>query len=411
MAAAPQHNKLWNRNFAVLWAGQTQSYLGDAFLNIGLMWFVLELTGSAAAAATVLVLGGLPKLLGPLTGILVDRADKKTLMIASDVLRGALLILMYLLFLWDKLQVWHLYALIVLLSALSIIYGPSLRVLLPRLVPNESLPAANSALQASLQVSTIVGASLAGVALVAFGAPMALLIDGISFLVAAVAIALVRLPQKKEASSKTLQPSEIWRDLLDGLRYILTSREVLVLTALAFIINLVLSPVNVIFPVFSKDVLGAGVAGFGLLASTIAIGLFLGNIVVGSIGDRLHYTRSILTGLAIMCFGLVGLGFSLSLLTALLFTALLGSGVPFIQVALVTRLQRAVPPMLQGRVFSTLEAVVTLALPIAAGLAGRALMTYAVSSIFYVAAAGIFLVAVAWTGFSAKHYQPDMQPS
>ena len=388
-------SKLWNRNFTILWIGQTQSYLGDAFLNIGIMWLVLEMTGSPAAAATVLVLSGIPKMLGPLTGVLVDRMNKKYLMIGSDVLRGIVLILIFALAYFNQLKVWHLYGLIVVLSSLSIIYGPSLRVLLPRLVPDESLPSANSALQASLQIATIVGASLAGVVLMALSASTALLLDGITFLVAALTIALVRLP-KGAFPTQSLHLAHIKRDFVEGLRYIFTSQEVLILTALAFIINLVLSPVNVIFPVFSKDVLGAGVRGFGFLAATISVGLFVGNVIVGIIGDRLNYVRYIALGLLLMSLALVGLGTARALWTALVFTAGLGVSVPFIQVALVTRLQRAVPLTFQGRVFSTLEAIVTLALPLSAALAGQALIAFPIPAIFYATSIGIFVVALSW---------------
>lgn len=396
-----RRSRLWNRNFTILWAGEVQSYLGDAFLAIGLMWLALEMTGSPAIGGTILALQGIPKLLGPLAGVIVDRANKRWLMIGSNLIRGMILMALFALHLVGWLEVWHLYLLVVILGALVIFYDPALRVMLPALVPDAALPAANSVLQASLQFSMVVGASLAGVALAAFGAPIALLLDGLSFLIAALALWFVHFPSALLRTSR-LGVHQVLRDMVGGLRYILLTQEVLTLTILAFFINLVLSPVNVIFPVFSRDVLGGGVEGFGFLASAIAAGMLLGSVVAGVIGDRLSYARAILVGLLGMTAALGSLSFAQTLLLALLMAAGLGMMAPIIQVPLVTRLQRAVPKDYQGRVFATLNALVTVSVPLAAALAGHALVVLPVPPIFRVAALGTLIVAGIWAGVNAR---------
>lgn len=401
---------LWNRNFTILWAGLVQSYLGDAFLAIGLMWLVLDITKSPASAATVVALGGLPKLLGPLAGVLVDRTSKRLLMVGADLARGAILLGVFGLHTLGWLQVVHLYAVALALGLLSIVYSPSLRVLLPTLVPNERLPAANSALQAGLQLSSIVGASLAGVVLAAVGAPVALLIDGVTFLVAGAAISLIRFPESLLAS-KGLRARQVLAALWEGLRYIVGVREVLALTFLAFFINLVLSPINVILPVFSEKVLGAGVQGFGFLASAIGLGLLLGNVLAGLIGDRLAYAWMIFWGLLGMAASLAGLSLVQGLNWALAAVAILGATAPIVQVPLVTRLQRSVPQGLQGRVFATWDAVVTLSIPMAAVLAGRALAQFPVSLVFVFGAVGTMAVAMAWLATALRSATPWPRPA
>lgn len=390
-----QQTKLWNRNFTILWLGQVQSYLGDAFLAIGLMWLALEMTGSPAVGGTILALGAIPKLLGPLAGVIVDRVNKRWLMIGSNLIRGVVLIALFALHLVGWLEVWHLYLLVVILGVMVIFYDPALRVMLPTLVPDATLPAANSTLQASVQFSTVMGATLAGVALAAFGAPIALLLDGLTFLISALALCFVHFPPAL-LQTASLEARQVLRDMISGLRYIFLTQEVLSLTILGFFINLVLSPVNVIFPIFSKDVLGGGVKGFGFLASAIAAGMLLGSVVAGVVGDRLPHTRAILIGLLGMVVALGGLSFTQTLLPALLMTAGLGMMVPIIQVPLVTRLQRAVPQDYQGRVFGTLNALITLATPLAAALAGQALMVLPVPPIFRAAALGMLVVVGLW---------------
>lgn len=392
-----QQARLWNRNFIILWAGQAQSYLGDAFLAIGLMWLALEMTGSPAIAGIILALEGIPKLLGPLAGVIVDRASKRWLMIGSNLIRGVILVALFALHLVGWLEVWHLYLLVVILGALAIFYDPALRVMLPTLVPDATLPAANSILQGSLQVSMVVGTSLAGVALAAFGAPIALLLDGLSFFIAALAVRSVHFPPALLRTA-SLGARQVLHDMIGGLHFISLTQEVLVLTILAFSINLVLSPVNVIFPVFSRDVLGGGVTGFGLLASAIAAGLLLGSVAAGIVGDRLPYAGVILIGLLGIAAMLGSLSFTQTLLPALLITVGLGMMASIIQVPLVTRLQRAVPQDYQGRVFATMNALVTLATPLAAALAGQVLVVLPVPPIFRIAALGMLVVAGLWTG-------------
>ena len=159
-----------------------------------------------------------------------------------------------------------------------------------------------------------------------------------------------------------------------------------------------------IFPIFSKDVLGGGVTGFGLLASAIAVGLLIGNVFVGVIGDRLSYAWTILIGMLGMVVMLAGLSMTQTLAPALLMTAGLGMMAMIIQVPMVTRLQRAVPMHYQGRVFATMNAVVTIAIPLAAVLAGQALVSLPVPVIFRIAALGSLIAAVLWLGISIRSH-------
>jgi len=204
------------------------------------MWLALQMTGSPAIAGVVLALEGIPKLLGPLAGAILDRANKRWLMIGTDLIRGVILIAVFGLQLLGWLQIWHLYILVVILGASSVIYDPALRVILPTLVPDKTLSKANSFLQGSLQISMIAGTTLAGIALAAFGAPIALLLDGVSFLGLALALWFIRFPPAL-LQSTDIKASQVLRDMFAGLHFIIITQEVLMLTFIAFFINLVLS--------------------------------------------------------------------------------------------------------------------------------------------------------------------------
>lgn len=395
------HTKLWNRDFTILWIGLLQSYLGDAFLSIGVMWLVLELTGSAVAASTIIILQNMPKVFGPVAGVVVDRTDKRALLIVSDWVRGVILVLLFFLYMLGELMAWHVYVMIAFLGMFAILYGPALQVALPKLVPDRSLTQANSLVQGGQQLAMVVGASLAGVTLVAFGAYVALLVDGLSYLLCGLLLFVVHLP-KETAGATRVSIKEILGDLKDGLFYLGYTKEVLLLTVVAFAINCVVGPVNVVFPIFAKDVLGEGIQAFGFLASAIAFGLLVGNGVVGGVGDRLSFVQSIAIGLLATSITLAMLGLSRSLIPALVAAGVLGMSVPFIQVALVSRLQRNVPGEYQGRVFATLGSVVALAFPVSAAVTGQLLQVLPANTFFYISAVGILVVASIWIRYGIQ---------
>nr|MCW1971052.1 MFS transporter [Anaerolineae bacterium] len=173
-----QTPSVWNRDFTILWLGLLQSNFGDAFLAVGALWLVYQVTGSAFAASTILILEGLPKLLGLVAGAVIDRSDKKRLLIVADLFRGVLLILTYAIYWFGKFELWQIYAVVGLLNAASVFYTPTMRSILPTIVPNEVLPRANALMQTGQQAAKVIGAGVAGWVLTYTQSNFALFVDG-----------------------------------------------------------------------------------------------------------------------------------------------------------------------------------------------------------------------------------------
>jgi DHA3 family macrolide efflux protein-like MFS transporter len=387
-------NRLWTPSFSILWAGMVQSVIGDAFLGVGMMWLVLQLTGSPLAASTVLILQGVPKLLGPFAGAIVDRGRHRTLMVASDIFRGIVLVALYAMHQAGMLEVWHIYALVAVLSLAELIYDPTVRTVVPRLVPDTRLQSANSWLQIGQQAAAIGGAILAGVTLATVGAAWALLIDGITFFIMAALLLLAKIPNQRQAETGAQQG--FLKSVIEGLGYITKNSSVLGLTALAFMLNFVLSPANLVFPIFSEQTLKAGVTGFGYLISALSGGLLLGGVLAGVIGERLTFARSFLAGLTLMSGSLLMMSLATSIAVALIGAVALGSSVPFIQVPLVSKLQRSVPQHMQGRVFASMDTAITIGAPLGALGAGQLLSIAEASVALRLAAIGVACVTVLW---------------
>lgn len=153
---------------------------------------------------------------------------------------------------------------------------------------------------------------------------------------------------------------------------------------------------------------GSRPSGFGYLASAIAGGLLIGNFFAGMvIGDRLTFARSSGLGLAGMALSLFAVGSSTTRVPAVLGTVAVGATVLFVQIPLVSRLQRHVPGTFQGRVFATMETLITIATPLGAAVAGQLLARTPASDVFKIGALGKFVVLVGWAYVQFVQRRPD----
>jgi MFS family permease len=343
----------------------------------------------------------LPMLLGPLAGVVVDRVSKRWLMIACDIIRGLVLIAIYMVYLQGSLQLWHLFLVAVVEGTLAIFYDPSLKVVLPALVPGKDLPAANSSLQAAMSISEIAGLGVAAGVLAALGTGLALALDGITFVFAALAIWLVHFPVMGTAS-EGLRAGQVWGDLVSGLRLIGGRKDLVSIVIMAFFTNFIVGPANVIFPVLSEQVLGAGVTGYSVLMASFAVGMFLGSLLVGALGDHLNYRTGIAGALAGIAVGMAGLGFASSLIPALALCVLAGLALPLANVTIATHLQRTVPREAQGRVFGSLNALGTLGAPLGLVLGGQALTIVAAPSLLRGIGAITLVIALIWSALMLR---------
>ncbi len=404
--STPLKPSLWNRNFIVLWIGLIQSNFGDAFLAVGALWLVYQITGSAFAASTILILEGLPKLLGLVAGAVIDRSDKKHLLIIVDLFRGVLLVFAYGLRLLGRLELWHIYVVVGLLNAASVFYTPTVRSVLPTIVPNDHLARANALVQTGQQAAKIIGAGVAGWVLASTQSTFALFVDGISFLIAAVLLCFVHFPIDTAITRKR-EARQLLADVGAGIRFITTSSEMSRLLFVVALVNVILGPVNVALPVFSNQVLGDGVISLGYLEAALAGGMLFGGLVTAAaLGDRLKYPHIITIGIWGLALALLLLGFVQSLIPAIVATATFTSFIPLLSIGLHTRVQRLVPIDFRGRVFASIDMIGNIALPIGAIIAGGLLERLYSSQVFMLSGVCIGLAAFIWMRLSAR-YKPD----
>jgi len=370
-----------NRNFRLLWAATVVSLLGDWFNTITLYALVTDLTGSPLAVGLVefLKLGGFAAASIP-GGILADRLDRRRLMIATDLLRAA--IVPCYLFIDSAEHVPFLYVLIVLQIGLGAVFDPAYRAMLPSIVTPRELVTANALLSATWSTILAVGASLGGLFGAWLGSDAVFVIDSFTYLVSASLLLAMRValrPAQVVVESglgptprARLRPTYILRlayaDLREGLRYLLSHREVLRLsmakTAWALGGAALVYLLTQLGPMLTP---GNAALGIGILYSARGLGTGIGPILARRIRDRRVWM--LVTGATIAASGVFYLVVGAMSVTfwvcVPIFIAHAASGANWVLSTVL--LQERVPDHVRGRVFAAelmvltaIEAVIVL---------------------------------------------------
>lgn len=359
---------LGNRAFICLWGGQTTSVFGDNLQGIALMWLVLRLTGSTLKMATVMLCKAVPSLiLGPVSGAYVDRWDRRKTMITVDIARAVWVGMVPTLLTLGHLRFWHICLLEAMIAVSGTFFGPALSASMPMIVEEKFLMRANSLLESSSSVASIIGLAAGGVIVSFIGIAGAIYIDTTSFVVSALAILLISIPRPR---SLPPEKHSLYTDLREGFHFVWTERVFLWLLCFSACINFALNPIGVLTPVFSRDVLHAGVQGYGFIMALFTVGGLIGAVLLSAVGD-IKRGGLLVLGL-LFGIGSFYLLFALSpsLVFALVAAVAVGVTINMAGLSIRTLLQRKVPNEVQGRVFSLVMSISSGLTPFATAING-----------------------------------------
>ena len=340
---------LRNRDLARLLFGEFVSGIGDWLYLVAILIVIYAETRSPVLLGIVGAARILPYvILSVPAGFVVDHFDRRMVLLVTDIARGVLMLLLAGLVVIDA-PVLYVVAISILAACFSTFFGPALAALLPSLVDESELGPANSAWATLDNLAFIVGPALAAVLITVGGLAIAFLLNAVSF--AFVAVILSRLPRAVPASvSDDTEPDRLspvtgWRDLVGPL-------------AGPFLLDSVTSVVGgglgVLTVVIAIDVLGAGEAGTGLLNAATGIGGVLAGFAAGSLVARRLSVPLLIGGLA-GGIGLIWLGFSNSLVPAMIAIGVGVAGGLLLDVVNTTLIQRIVPDALRGRALGVIQ--------------------------------------------------------
>lgn len=351
---------LWNRSFVLWLIGTAQSQFGTALAGIALSFLVLHQTGSARQMALTLACTLVPHLLMPLAGAWVDRVNLKWPLIGADVMRGVLqLVVGGLALTWGEVPLWVVNGAAVLTGLAGIFSGPAGSAAVPALVPPSELPRANGLIGSVSRGAWLVGTLAGGWIVAHFSPPVAILADGVSFLVMALLLMWVRLPGRNVPAG--LRPN-LLVDVQGGLRVMSRSRTLVLAPVIALLLNATLAPVTIILPKL-LGTLGIGPSGYGTFLALESAGMVLSGLLIATL-SHLSPRRTIAVGLALTA-GTYAVMWHWPHPSALVgCAALLGFGFGLINTPFQTLLHQLVPGPYLGRVFSVLGLVSSLGMPL-----------------------------------------------
>ena len=350
-----------NRNYRWTWSGQIVSEIGDHFNNVAVFSLALATTHSGLVVTGVMLSRAIPAVMaGPVAGVLLDRLDRKRVMIASDLVR-AVVALGFILAI-PRHDTWLLYLLSALLMFASPFFTSGRSAILPTIANTEELHTANSLTQTTQWMTLTVGSLLGGTTIGPFGYKWAFAFNALSFLFSAACISRLRVARGSFRVERTaLGEDKVvrpWHEYTEGLRYMRASPLILGLALVGMGWASGGGAAQVLFSLFGELVFNRGPAGIGYLWGAAGIGLLMGGTFAHWLGKRISfeaYKRTIS-----ICYVIHGGAYVIfsqmrEFQMALLFLAISRAAVAVSSVLNMSQLLRHVSNEFRGRVFATME--------------------------------------------------------
>lgn len=397
--STPARTSLWHHaDFMKLWAGQTISVIGSQ-----ISFLVLPLVATITLGASPLQMGfltaasSLPSLvIGLHAGALIDRHERRPVMIASDIGRAILLGLVPVSWAIGLLSMELLYVVAILGGMLTLFFDVAYQAFLPTIVDRDRLTEGNSKLAQSSAAAEIVGPTLGGWLVQLLTAPFAIVVDAVSYLVSALLLARIRTSESKPTQAD--RSRRLSAEIGEGLRIVLGDPTLRVIVGSRGILNLFNAMLEAVFVLYIVKSLGVSAGALGFIFAVGSVGFLIGALLPGRIADRFGVGRATIGGIALVGLSdlLVPLASgSMIVVVPLLVAAqfLFGLGLTVFNVHQTGLRQALVPDHLRGRATATSRVLVTALIPVGALLGGIAGEMIGLRATLVLAALGELLAA------------------
>jgi MFS family permease len=395
-----------NPRFRRLWLGRVVSAIGDYFYFLAVPILVNQLTGSTAAIGAAMIFTmALPQLLFSLpAGVIVDRWDRRQVMVTTDVLR-AILVLGGLLA-RDAQTVWILYGVGFFTSVASQFFYPAQSALVPRLVAAEELMTANGLMQVTMTIAMLAGPALAGFMIGWLGADVAFIADSLSFLISAVAVWNVGAAPIEGQAEAQHSLRSLWDELVDGLRLAQGNSVLRGVVISMAVVHLGLGAINVLWVPLLDRHYGVGPEGMGAVDSIQGIGMALGAAAIGWLAARFSQVQIATVTLVIigLMLGLMGIAPNFAFIMG--FSFILGLALTPVEAVLVTLVQQVTPENALGRVFSSIGAAGTVSSLLSMGAAAWAAEWIGIRAVYLACGAIVVLSGFIFATVRVPAVQP-----
>jgi len=388
----------WRVRFFTIWGGQAFSLVGSSLVRFALVWWLTEETGSATVLTSATLVSSLPQIgLAPFTGALVDRWDRRRVMIASDAMIALFTGVLAYLFWLGIAEVWHVYLVLFLRAFGDVFQVPAMRASTSLLVPKDQLARVAGLNDTLHGVVNIVSPPLGALLVATINMQGALAIDLITALLAIGPLLFVPIPQPPVAPDGE-QGSTVWQEMVTGFRFVWQWQGLFFMFLVLGGLRFFMAPAFSLLPLMVTEHFGGEALELGWINSAHGFGFVAGGFLLGIWGGFKRRTATAVLGLAglglgSLLFGLVPAdAFWLAMVAMFLRTMML----PMVRGSVIAIFQIHVPPDLQGRVFNLLLSSLSLMAPVGLALGGPLADAYGVPIIFVITGIGCMGIALIW---------------
>ncbi len=391
----------WAGRFFTIWTGQALSLFGSALVQFALIWWLTQKSGSATVLAIATLVGMLPQIVaGPFAGALVDRWNRRIVMIVADGTIAAFSLLLAYLFATGVVQIWHVYAVMAVRALGGAFHFPAMSASTRMMVPEKQLTRISGLNQALQGINSLAAPPLGALLLGFLQTQNILLIDVATAMLAIIPLLFIPIPQpKRHTVAQQGVKTSLMQDIREALNYIRSLPGLVIIIFMALFLNFLLVPTSSLMPLLVTKHFGRGAIELGLIESVSGVGIIAGGLLLGIWGG---FKKKMITSII----GIIGLGIGVTLIgiapanlfiLAILGSITLGFMSPIANGPLGALLQSIIRPDMQGRVMSLLNSGATAISPIGLLIAGPFSDWFGIRVWFW--AGGFVCVIIAIAGF------------
>jgi MFS family permease len=354
-----------NLNLNLLLSGQLVSQTGDKFYMLALSFMVLETTGSAVKMGVVLFAGMLPIVaVGLFSGVVVDRVDRKAIIIVTDILRGVIVSVVSLLYAQGALTFGLILASQVLLGINSAFFNPTIPSVIPMIVPKADLSQANAKTQFVSGFANIAGPALGGILVALYGYFVVFALNGVSYFASAFFESFLKIPSVKTEVHESFVSS-----FKEGYRTIYADCKLLIVLFMVFVIHFFVGSIEVAIPVIADHLPGSGPANMGYIQTAFGAGAVIMALALSFFSIRgreasMLFAAVALIGIFLSFISLSGLLAS-DLIPYMVFFLLVSASIILAATSFQSLIQANTAPEMTGRVFGVVSSVGNFSIPLA----------------------------------------------
>lgn len=384
----------WRFNFYRMWTGQFLSGITSAIVQYALLWYLTVETKSATMISLATIIGFLPGIfISPFVGPIIDRHNKKWLMIGTDMLTAlAALVLAVIGLIGHTFPLWMVFLAMFVRSLAQTFQYPTLQSITPTLVPNTMLTKISGQIGAFQSVQMIIAPAVAGVLFGMFDINYVILLDVVGAIFGSATMLITRLPERLKQDG----PVHFWQDMLTGWTLLRKDKGIFQLTLIGALFTLIFMPAGAVYPLMTTQYFRGTVAMASIVEVVFSVGMMLGGAWIGWHGAGKDRGRALFGSiLSVAVCGILSGILSRDFIGFILFNILnffFGVGVPFFNAPFMAMIQERFAPEMLGRIIGLTSMLMNLAGPLGLVAAGPVADRFGVNMLFIIMGVGALVV-------------------